>query len=292
MSLYDRLPEYMLGKFQLISTVVFTALFSLVLLLLSLPFTNNVWFGLSLMELFLVTLIFFVLSVLVVSLSKRLMYALKDRMMMTFLTYILWCFAEVVLIASLYTLSTVEGGRLGILKTGDLPVERLFAGSVLYLSLSLGIPYVIAGLYFAVNDKNNTIRLLNFGNVVSDLEPGPNRERMITLTDNNGLIKLSVSLSNLLFMESDDNYLKVWYQNSKGELKQYMLRCKLKTVEDSFAGSELVRCHRKYIVNITKVRLMTRDRGGYMLDLDEEEIDPIPVSRTYEETVLSKFNSR
>ncbi len=292
MSLYERIPDYLLGKFQLTSSVVFAALFSLVMMLFSFPFSSNFWFEIAISNAFAFTVGFFLLSLVVVACSKRLMYTTRSSFSMTYLQYIIWNFAEALIIASLYTVFTIAGQEYGILKPVPLSTETIWLGALVYTTFCLGVPYVIAGLYFTVNDKNNTIRLMNFGNVVSDVEPEPFGEKKITLTDNNGLVKLSVSLGNLLFIESDDNYIKVWYRTSLGELKQYMLRCRLKTVEESFADSCLVRCHRKYIVNISNVRFMTRDKNGYLLDLDEESVEPIPVSKTYEDAVLSQFNSR
>ena len=92
-------------------------------------------------------------------------------------------------------------------------------------------------------------------------------------------------------MESDDNYIIVRYTDSRGDLKRYMIRCKMKTVEDSFKGSSLVRCHRKYIVNMDKVKVLRKEKDGYELDLDNDTIPPIPVTKTYEENVLSVFNN-
>ena len=71
-----------------------------------------------------------------------------------------------------------------------------------------------------------------------------------------------------------------------------MLRCRLKTVEESFAESDLVRCHRKYIINISKVQVLSKEKDGYQLDLGVESIGAVPVSKTYEAAVLSRFNSR
>ena len=39
--------------------------------------------------------------------------------------------------------------------------------SMLYCLIALGIPYIIAGMYFAIIDKNKTIRLMNYENVVT-----------------------------------------------------------------------------------------------------------------------------
>ena len=84
----------------------------------------------------------------------------------------------------------------------------------------------------------------------------------------------------------------MWYTDVSGELKKYMLRCRLKTVEDSFADSDLIRCHRKYIINIRKVRVLSSEKEGYSVELDSDATPRIPVSKTYEQAVLARFNSR
>jgi DNA-binding LytR/AlgR family response regulator len=116
--------------------------------------------------------------------------------------------------------------------------------------------------------------------------------KKITLFDNSGALKLSLNPDNLYYIESDDNYIKVWYTDSKGELKQYMLRCRLKTIEESFKGSSLVRCHRKYIVNLDKVGMLRKESEGYVLDLENESIPAISVTKTYTDIVLSHFTDK
>jgi Response regulator of the LytR/AlgR family len=93
-------------------------------------------------------------------------------------------------------------------------------------------------------------------------------------------------------VESDDNYIKVWYSDNKGELQTYMLRARLKTVEESFAGSDLVRCHRKFIVNMGKVKVLQKVGAVYEITLDNEAIAPIPVTKTYIENVLERFQEK
>ena len=105
-------------------------------------------------------------------------------------------------------------------------------------------------------------------------------------------MKMSVSLANLFYIESDDNYIIVWYSDSKGALKKYMIRCRLKTVEESFKGSSLVRCHRKYIVNMDKVKVLRKEKDGYELDLENDAIPPITITKTYADNVLSLFSRK
>jgi DNA-binding LytR/AlgR family response regulator len=190
---------------------------------------------------------------------------------------------EIVIISAVYTKVTVDVAA----PQNETPWE-IFARSILYATIALGIPYLISGMYFAIIDKNKTIRLLNYDNVVTD-DPVKPETRKITLFDNSGSLKLSLSPENLYYIESDDNYIKVWYTDTKGELKQYMLRCRLKTVEESFKDSGLVRCHRKYIVNIKKVKVLRKESEGYVLDLDNEDIQPLTVTKTYTDAVLSHF---
>ena len=102
-------------------------------------------------------------------------------------------------------------------------------------------------------------------------------------------MRFSVRRSNLFYIESDDNYIKVWYDDGEGNVKQYMVRCRLKTVEETFRGTSLVRCHRKYIVNTERVKVLRKEGDAFVLELDKESIAPIPVTKTYEKTVLGIF---
>ena len=281
-----QLPDYFRGKNQLIYTVTFAALFSIVFLLLSLPFSHNSWMALGNSRFFAFTVLFATGSLLLVALSKFVMYKTRNILRMTFLGYILWCIAEVVVICLAYSFITVP-----ITGIGWEQCPETLGNALLYGTISLIIPYILAGMYFAIQDKNQTIRLMNYGNVVLDENVLPSKLEKITLFDNSGDLKLCVSASNLFYIESDDNYIKVWYSDSKGDLKRYMLRCRLKTVEESFRGSSLVRCHRKYIVNMDKVKVLRKEKEGYELDLDNDTIPQIPITKTYEKNVLAYFNN-
>lgn len=285
MHLYDKIPGYLLGKYQLIGTVTFSVLFAVVFLNIYIPFSDTAWFGLGNSMMFLHTVAFIGIGILMLILSRILMYRSKRVFQLTYLSYILWCILEIAAIAGLYTAMTLDVP----LQTDETQFD-IFGRALLYVAIALGIPYLISGMYFAIIDKNNTIRLMNFENVVTDEPVKPEASmQKITLFDNSGALKLSLNPDNLYYIESDDNYIKVWYTDSKGELKQYMLRCRLKTVEESFKGSGLVRCNRKYIVNIHKVATLRKESEGYVLDLENEAIPPLPVTKTYTDTVLSYF---
>jgi hypothetical protein len=288
MILNEKLPRYLLGKYQLIGTVTFSVLFALVFLNIYIPFSDTAWFGLGDSVMFLLTVVFVAVAILILICSRIIMYKTRNIFSLTYASYTIWCLLEIAAVCSFYTWLTLD-----ITAVSDEPVMKIFVRSLLYGTIAIGIPYLISGMYFAIIDKNNTIRLMNYENVVTD-EPAKaeSQNQKITLFDNSGTLKLSLNPENLYYIESDDNYIKVWYTDSKGELKQYMLRCRLKTVEESFKGSALVRCHRKYVVNIKKVSMLRKESEGYVLDLDNESIPPISVTKTYTDTVLSHFTEQ
>ena len=286
------IPQYLREKYQLIATVTFTALWSLVFILCSIPFSDNAWFELGTSRAFSFTALFFLCCLLLVIFSKWLLYVTRDSFRLTFLRYGLWNLAEVALVSLLYTAFTVKGDDVGIISQGGDTPLRIFLNAAQYAFLCLVMPNIMAGMFFAIVDKNKTIRLMNTNDVVSDEPQTPKGTQKVTLYDNSGVMKMSVSLANLFYIESDDNYIIVWYSDSKGALKKYMIRCRLKTVEESFKGSSLVRCHRKYIVNMDKVKVLRKEKDGYELDLENDAIPPITITKTYADNVLSLFSRK
>ena len=279
------LPAYMRERYQLMGTVTFAALFSVVFLLVSIPFSNNAWFRLGNSTFFGFNALFAFIALAIMIVSKVLLYKTRHTIPLTYWQYVGWNVVEIAIISVLYTIFTVF-----IAQPEDQGAAAIFLHATVYTFVCLGVPYIIAAMFFTILDQNRTIRLMNMQDVVTDeAAVEPETARKFTLFDNNGALKLSVSSSNLYYVESDDNYIKVWYSDNKGVLQTYMLRCRLKTVEDSFAGSSLLRCHRKFIVNMDRVKVFQKTSLGYELTLDNEQIPPIPVTKTYEENILKHF---
>ena len=280
-------PGYLRERYQLLGTVTFAALFSVVFLLVSIPFSNNAWFRLGNSTFFGFTALFALLSLFILIVSKVVMYKTRS-IPMSYWGYSAWCLSEIVLISVLYTVFTIT-----IAQPEDQNGVAIFLHSLIYSFICLGIPTIIAGMFFTIIDQNRTIRLMNMQDVVTEESTDEAAtEQKFTLFDNNGVLKLSVSSANLYYVESDDNYIKVWYSDNKGELQTYMLRCRLKTVEESFAGSDLIRCHRKFIVNMQKVKVLQKVGATYEITLDNEAIAPIPVTKTYIASVLERFQGK
>lgn len=291
-SLFDKVPRYLLGRRELTWTLVFTALFAFVFMMLNIPFSRNPWLAVISGSSTVLLVCFFLACVIIVTVSRMLLFRMGYRRGVSVLGYVLWSLGEMILVSLLYTFFTAQGRNIGLIDIGGRTMLKVFFESMVFSFWCMGVPYLISCLYLSLVDKGNTMRLTDYGNVVSDAPAKPYEDKKITLFDNSGALKFSISSGNLYFIESDDNYIKVWYSDSSGQIRQYMLRCRLKTVEDSFAGSDLVRCHRKYIVNITKVRILKAEKEGYRISFGIDSIGTIPISRTYEQNVLARFNSK
>ena len=262
------LPRYLLDKFQLTGNLIFSVLFSIVFLALYTPFSTTAWFRLGYNETFLYTVAFMVFAIVFLVLSRTIMYKTKYLFEIKIWQYLLWCFIEVAIISFVYVLLTVIIGKM----PEDFTRTRLFMKTLLYSNIALIIPNLIASLYIMVVEKEKILRLMNYSNVVSDEPVAEKDEQKITLFDIGGTLRFSVRRSNLYYIESDDNYIKVWYDDGEGDIKQYM-----------------VRCHRKYIVNTERVKVLRKEGDSFVLELDKESITPIPVTKTYEKTVLDIF---
>ena len=151
-------------------------------------------------------------------------------------------------------------------------------------ALVLLLPYSVSWLYFSWRDKKEQIDRLADGHAVPAIT-----RNMISFYDEKGILKFSVKKENLLYLEAAENYVSICYL-SKDKVSRYLLRETLKNIEETFSGDEIVRCHRSYMVNFEKVKVIRRDRDGLKLGFDNPQVIDIPVSKTYVNTVMETFS--
>ena len=272
------LPKYLLERHQLTGTVTFAVLFSIIYLNLYVPFSDTAWFRLGNSVLFLFTAGFIAISILFLAASRVVMYKTRKMFGMTVLQYVLWCVAEVVVICLFYTFVTAD-----IVRPEGVSATVAFFKALISASVALLVPYMMSAMYFIISEKEKTIRMMS-------VSAGVRNDMPMSFYDNAGALKLAVKSSDLYYIESDDNYVKVWYGDAGGRLRMYQLRSSMKNIEEAFKDTKLVRCNRKYVVNMQKVKSLRKDPEGYFLCLDCSEIPPVPVTRTYSGKVLSCFS--
>lgn len=107
-----------------------------------------------------------------------------------------------------------------------------------------------------------------------------NELQEINLVAENEKDFVKASIESLLFIESADNYSVV---NLVGE-KSTMLRSSLTRLVDQISHSEVVRCHRSFIVNLSQVEKVSGNAQGYKLHLKDCDT-LVPVARKYSKIV-------
>ena len=110
----------------------------------------------------------------------------------------------------------------------------------------------------------------------------------LTLIAENQKDAHTISVANLLFIESADNYSEVVsWQIDKAQ--KILLRSSLGRLEEQIVEQpNVVRCHRSYIVNLTQVIGVSGNAQGYKLTL-KNGVFSVPVSRRYAGLVASYF---
>ena len=112
---------------------------------------------------------------------------------------------------------------------------------------------------------------------------------MIPFYDENGKLRFSVKPDDLLFLEAADNYVFVHYLDQDKKLK-FMIRNSMKNILQSIPGNSLIQCHRSYLVNFDKVRIIKKEKDGLHLEMDTPDKLSLPVSKTYVDQVLKQFS--
>ena len=286
--LITQVPECLTDPFSQTQNVVISVLFALVFLTAYTPFSDTSWFQLGTNSRFIGTVGFVGVGTFFLACSRLLMtFCVKRLRHFAMWAYLLWLFLEIMLIAAFHTYLSYFQVRATSYSLGFI-----FGKSLLITFIALAVPYTIVDLMILLKDSRRKLTLTKSDTVASDDEVLPEHTEIINLMDNNGNLKLSVKLDNLFYIKAEDNYINVFYQR-KGVISTYMLRCKMKTIEDNcLDSSSLMRCHRSYIVNIDKVSVLHNEADGFILDFEKEGLDSIPVSKTYSQKVLEAFNKK
>lgn len=103
---------------------------------------------------------------------------------------------------------------------------------------------------------------------------------VIDLSSINNNEKISLLITNVVLINSADNYIEIHYK--EGEIiKKKLLRNTLKNIRLQLkAYQNFVRCHRRYLVNSDYIEKLNGNCNHHELYL-KGVLDPIPVSRQY-----------
>lgn len=283
MDFRKKAPRFLLESRTLAGSVIAIVLFSIVFMLIYGSYSSTSWLtlmagGQGIAEVFsgfhavMASIIFYLIAITFLALSKVVLYYIGNRYQLTKGHLFLWIGGEVVMISLIYTIFTTLFNLAP--QSQFLPI---WGRAILVLSVIIVVPYIIC-LQQATNRHQRQLLDRLGMNVVNDKNEDTD-PKLIHLVDSTGRLKMSINIDSLYYIESQDNYVKIYY-DSEGKLCNYMLRSTTKAIEARFS-SWLIRCHRGYLVNKSKIHIFRNDRDGMYIRLTHDGIRQIPVSKSY-----------
>ncbi len=240
--------------------VLICLVFSVVFVNLFVPFNINRWFSDSGIIKFLRLSSFGVIVSIVLFISQfPVRRALRIKKMKVY-TFLIWFTCEVALTSFVYIM--LYGNIIG-----NLVNDFIF--SLKYTFLGICLPYSISlGVIYYRKQENEIARLMQ--KKVNGLIP---------FRSENGKISFSILQSDILYLESFDNYISVYFL-SGGKRQQKLLRNSLKNIDKFLSEKGFIRCHRSFLINSQNIEFVYREFGKINIKLRGCD-QSIPVSRKY-----------
>ena len=277
----NTVPKLMLQKRFLIQTVAFVALFSMLFMTLYQPFSNTTWFGFGSWKQAGVTVLFYLVAVPTLIMSKLLLSGLSTVHSITVKRFLMWHILEFLVIAIEYYLFTVCF-KLGLSR--ELPQLLIRIPSC--VALILAIPYSIVWFYAQYKAKKEELELFK---VTHKRETMESAHRLIQFRDSQGKHKMSLSEDSIFYIESQDNYVQIFY-DLEGKLSSYLLRCSTQKIEEDLVDTSIVRCRRSFLVNTSKIARYGKEHGHLTVTLDHPSGKTITVTPAYYRAVLTRLS--
>lgn len=275
-----KIPEYLLKKDAISRTTIFTGIFALAFINFYSPFGAESWLNLSQLELFLDSSLAILTGMVVIVLSRIIMYHSTKKNSISYLYYSLWIAIEIISMAvgySVYVKYVLHDPRLFYI---------IVQVTIKNTALVLLLPYSVLWLYFAYKEKTNLLEKFSSNHNES---PQPVADKMIPFYDDKGKLKFSVINEDLIYLEASDNYVSIHY-SANNKVAKYMIRNTLKNLEERLKPLGFIRCHRSYLVNFSKVKILKREKDGVFLELNTNNELTLPVSKTYVATIVESFS--
>lgn len=169
-----------------------------------------------------------------------------------------------------------SGLYLWLMNAKAQPYFWYFGRMMVYLTFGLAIPYIIIDMYYMI---------LSLEKRVKESENQAAKEK-IRFYDERDNLKLVVADDLVLYIQSEENYLKICYLEN-GELKFCILRSSMKRIEDLCSGHGLVRCHRSYFINKHRVKALQKEKDYTYAVLDVVNANHVPVSKNYYDQITT-----
>lgn len=266
------IPAYIYEKGNIVRLILLTAFFALIFINIYKPFGSFTWYKVSDFKFLVFSSLIILTGVLVVVISRIIMYYYGKKHTISYSHYAIWILLEILFMSLFYTIYTLYLNPTREYLTA-------FKESTMNTSLVLLLPYAGLHLYFSYKEKERQLAL-----IASVREEEASKAIVYSFYDEKNEFRISIKRTNLLYLESADNYVLIWYLN-KGSLTKFLLRNTLKKIEEQMGESNVLRCHRSFMVNFDQVKVLRREKEGIYIEFDIEGVPDIPISKTYVDKV-------
>ena len=275
-------PKLVLQKRFLLRTVLFVSLFSMLFMSLYQPSFaySTTWFGFHSWKQAGVTTLFYAVAISTLIISKLLLFAFSREHSVTVRRILLWLIVEFLAIATEYYLFSVY------FKLGSVEVPQLLIRIPMCVALILVIPYSLIWLYAQYKAKKEELELFKITHKKENMEPD---RKLIKFSDSTGRHKMSINEDSIYYIESQDNYVQIFYELD-GRMVSYLLRCSTQKIEEYLEGTTIVRCRRSFLVNTTKIIKSGRDHGRLVIKLAPPSGKELTVTPAYYRVVLTRLD--
>ncbi len=205
-------------------------------------------------------------------LCSRIILVKSMREKLSYRGFLLWCGLEFVVVALGITIWSSA-----LFHPGSTGIFSLFLKVLGRTTCILFIPYVFCWLYIIIIDKASQLKALRES---LDKDEVANQKAHIILYDDHNEMRLTVKREDMVMIESADNYLCVWYLNNE-QIKKTMIRNTMKRVAEQLSDSCMQRCHRSYMINMDRVKILRRDKEGVFIEFGIDGVFDVPISKTY-----------
>ncbi len=271
-----KIPDYINEKKNIVRLVAFTSIFALVFINIYKPFSSYNWYPVSEFMFFVYSSIIILTGVLVVIISRLIMYFYGKKHEISYWKYAFWVFFEILFMSLFYTIYTLSVGK-------ERDIMEIFKTSIINTSLVLLLPYTVLWFYFGWRES-----ILKLEKLSQKKQSGATLFGNIPFYDEKGVLRISISKDDLLYIESCDNYVTIHYTGNN-KVNKYLLRNRLKTIENQLLNTNITRCHRTFLVNLEKAKVIRKESDGLYIELDTKDAKEIPVSKSYQKKINSDF---
>lgn len=179
-----------------------------------------------------------------------------------------------------------------VLRNYSEPSWFLYFSSLTFLLICNVLPvYIIIIVIEKYILQRNIQAASEMSRKIHEITPHEQKKAILILSSPVTKEELITDPSELICIEAQGNYCKVTII-ADGKVQSKMIRLSMKSAEEQTESfSELVRCHKSYIVNILHVDHVSGNSRGHQLHMKMENM-LIPVSRTFPKTLLSRSEGK